>query len=351
MKPASPTIKDVAAAAGVSIATVSAVLNGTVRVSPQRSELVRNAIASLGYAPNGPARSLRLGRTKVIGIVVGDITNPFFTSLIHVIEQRASEAGYFVMIANSDDDMVRELELLRLFREQRVAGILLAPAGHDESYVSALREMVDVPTVLIDRQLPGMPFDTVVVDNQKAARAVTQYLLRLGHRRIGIVIGDPQLWTTSQRLVGHKLALIEAGIAPDPNLECYADAREGAAYQAVQRLLTAVDPPTAIFAANNLMMLATSEAVLDMGYRCPDDISIAGVDDLPWSSAIRPKLTTACQPIEEIGKEALKLLLDRLNDVKRENLDTKFVMLEPRLFIQSSCARIADVALQGEVHA
>jgi len=319
-------------------------------VSPQRTEAVQKAIAALGYAPHGPARSLRLGRTNVIGIVVGDISNPFFTSLIRVVEQRASEAGYFVMVANSDDDVDRELELLRLFREQRVAGILLAPAGNDESYVSALRDLVDAPIVLVDRQLPGTPFDTVVVDNRKAARTVTQYLLRLGHRRIGIVVTNRQLWTMTQRLEGYRETLIEAGIVPDANLECFAGPQERAAYNAVQQLLTQSDPPSAILAANNMTMLATIESVLDMGYRCPEDISIAGIDDLPWSSAIRPKLTTACQPIEEIGKAALNLLFGRLNVEDRTNAEVKFIMLEPRLFIQSSCDRITEAVSENVVH-
>jgi LacI family transcriptional regulator len=340
-RPAPPTIKDVAAAAGVSIATVSAVLNGTSQVSVKRSKLVRDAVVALGYAPNGPARSLRLGRTSVIGVVVGDIANPFFTSLIRVIEKRASEAGYFVMIANSDDGVRREFELLRLFREQRVAGIILAPSGHDEAYVSALREIIDVPTVVVDRRLPGTPFDTVVVDNRKAARAATQYLLRLGHRRIGIVMGNQKLWTTTERLAGYREALTEAGVASHLALESYSGSNDGPAHNAVQQLLTAADPPTAIFAANNVVMLATIESVLDMGYRCPEDISIAGIDELPWGSAIRPKLTTVCQPIEEIGREALRLLVNRLGETKTTANDPSIIMLEPRLFIQNSCKRIA----------
>ena len=341
-KRAPPTIRDVAAAAGVSIATVSAVLNGKVRVSPQRSELVRKAIADLGYAPNGPARSLRSGRSKVIGIVVGNVANPFFTSVIRIIEQRASEAGYFVMVANSDDDVDRELELLRLFREQRVAGIVLAPAASDDDYVAALRDAIDVPAVLVDRQLPDMPFDTVVVDNRKAARSVTQYLLRLGHKRIGIVLADPQFWTTQERLAGYREAMAEAGHSPDPALQCLTVPREAEAYQAVQRLLTGPKPPTAIFAANNVTMLATVESVFDIGYRCPDDISIAGIDELPWASAIRPKLTTVCQPVEDIGKETMRLLLGRLDRSVESSTEPRRVMLEPRLFIQNSCARITD---------
>src|SRR5882757_2697694 len=236
-RPAAATIKDVAASAGVSIATVSAVLNGTPPVSPKRSKLVREAIASLGYAPHGPARSLRSGRTRAIGIIVGDIANPFFTSLIRVVEQRASEAGYFVIVANSDDDTDKEINLLKLFREQRVAGVLLAPAGDDEAYVAALHSLIDVPVVLVDRQLPDAPFDTVVINNVKAAQMVTEYLVRLGHRRIAIVIGKQHLWTTTQRFDGYREGLRQARIDPDLGLECIADSRTDSAYRIVQKLL------------------------------------------------------------------------------------------------------------------
>lgn len=344
------TIKDVASAAGVSIATVSAVINQNIPVSPKRSKAVRDAIASLGYAPHGPARSLRRGTTNAIGIIVGDITNPFFTSLIRVVEQRASDAGYFVIVANSDDDTGKEINLLRLFREQRVAGIMLAPAGDDEAYVETLRSLIDVPVVLIDRQLPGVPFDTVVVDNLKAAGMVTDYLIRLNHRRIGVVIGKQHLWTTEQRVAGYRQALKAAGIEPEVELECLADSRADAAYRAVQRLLTTSPRPTAIFAANNMMMLGAIEAVIDLGFRCPEDVSIAGIDDLPWSSAIRPKLTTVSQPIELLGTRALGMLLARIRHEGEggARIDPRVEVLEPEFLVRDSCARLN--ALPADAH-
>lgn len=339
-KPA--TIRDVANAAGVSIATVSAVLNRTATVSAKRFNLVQDAIASLGYAPHGPARSLRRGKTNAIGIIVGDIANPFFTSLIRAIERQASEGGYFVIVANSDDDTSKEISLLQLFKEQRVAGVILAPAGDDETYVATLRQLVDVPVVLVDRRLPGSPFDTVVVDNFKAAQMVTDYLVRLGHRRIGVVIGKQHLWTTEQRFEGYRQALSEAGIEPILNLETFADSRANAAYRAVQKLLVLPDRPTAIFAANNMMMLGAIEAVIDMGFRCPEDISIAGIDDLPWSSAIRPKLTTVSQPVEQLGSRALALLLDRvqLSKAVAGGGPPRTEILQPEFLVRDSCARL-----------
>src|SRR6266404_4458292 len=158
------TIKDVARVAGVSIATVSATLNGTARVSEKRSRRIWDAIQEVGYTPHGIARSLRLGQTRSIGLIVGDIANPFFTSLAKAVEARASAAGYSVIVANSDEEPKKELALLKMLREQRVAGILLAPSGHDESYRQALLRFADMPLVLVDRQLENLPFGAVIID-------------------------------------------------------------------------------------------------------------------------------------------------------------------------------------------
>lgn len=339
------TIRDVARTAGVSISTVSAILNGTARVSEKLTRRVRQAIEATGYSRDGVARSLRLGRTSSIGLVVGDISNPFFTSLAKAVETRASEAGYLVIVANTDEQPDRELKLLTLLREQRVAGIILAPAGHDDDYLSALSLLKNSPVVLIDRHLPDTGFESVSVDNVAAAKMVTDYLVRLNHRRIAIVLGKQHLWTTEQRLRGFHDSLAAAGICPDSTLELSADSRIESAYDAVQHLLNLPNRPTAIFAANNLMMLGAIEAIMDMGFRCPEDVSLAGIDDFPWISAIRPQLTTVAQPIKELGKVSVELLLDQIRDRIRQDAgqdcERKVRVLEPRLLIRGSCARLS----------
>lgn len=341
------TIKDVARAAGVSIATVSAILNDTARVSEKLTKRVWEAIEATGYSPDGVARSLRLGRTRAIGLVVGDISNPFFTSLAKAVERRASEAGYLVMVANTDEQPDRELKLLKLLREQRAAGILLAPAGHDSAYLSALSLLGNSPVVLIDRHLPEANFESVIVDNVAAAKMATDYLVRLNHRRIAMVIGKQHLWTTEQRVRGFHESLTAAGISPDMTLELSANSRIETAYEAVQRLLHLPNRPTAIFAANNLMMLGAIQAVMDMGFRCPEDVSLAGIDDFPWSSTIRPQLTTVAQPIDELGKIAVERLLEQIesrNDpATDQNRERKTSVLEPRLLIRDSCSRLPPV--------
>jgi len=335
------TIKDVARVADVSIATVSALLNGTARVSDKLAQRIWAAIESTGYSPHGPARSLRLGRTRSIALVVGDISNPFFTSLAKTVEARAVEAGYMVIVANSDEEPEKELKLLEMLREQRVAGILLTPSGHDPSYLLALSRITDIPIVLLDRMLPQSAFDSVVVDNLAMARMATDYLVRLNHRRIALVIGKQHIWTMEQRLHGYREGLKLAGITADPTLELVADTRIETAYEVVQRLLTQPDPPTAIFAANILMMLGAIEAVMDMGYRCPEQVSLAGIDDFPGSSAIRPLLTTVTQPIEELAERAVRRLLEKIDEAptaaRKPNPQT--ITLMPRLLIRDSCSR------------
>jgi LacI family transcriptional regulator len=333
------TIKDVARVAGVSIATVSATLNGTARVSEKRSQRVWDAVRSVGYTPHGIARSLRLGHTRSIGLIVGDISNPFFTSLAKAVEARASDAGYMVILVNSDENPVKELNLIKMLLEQQVAGILLAPSGFDAAYRAKLSETVRVPLVLVDRLLPLAAYDAVVVDNRAAARMVTDYLVRLNHERIAIVIGRQHLWTTEQRVRGFREGLRAAGMPRQAELEIAADSRIETAYEATQRLLSLSDPPTAIFAANNLMMLGALEAILDMGFECPGRISLAGIDDFSWSSAIRPRLTTVSQPIEEMGLRAVDQLLERVANRKAaKRAMSKTITLEPRFLIRDSCS-------------
>ena len=325
------TIKDVAKAAGVSIATVSATSNGKGGVSEKRSRRVWDAVAAVGYSPHGIARSLRLGRTQVIGLVVGDIANPFFTSLAKAVEARASASGYSVIVANSDEEPKKELALLKMLREQRVAGILLAPSGYDESYM---------PLVVVDRQLENMPFGAVVIDNVAAARMVTDYLVRLGHRRIAMISGQPHLSTADERRRGFREGLAAAGIRFDEELEPVADSRTENAYEAVQRLLTLPNPPTAIIAGNNLMTLGVIQAVADMRFRCPEQVSITGIDDFSWNAVIRPKLTTVAQPIDQLGKSSVDELFARMTEPGRLTAPGRVITLAPRFIIRESCGPV-----------
>lgn len=336
------TIRDVARAAGVSVGTASAALSGSAPVSARLSRKVREAVEEVGYAPDGVARSLRLGRTNTLALVISDISNPFFASLAKAVEKAANAAGYSLVLCNTDEDPAKELKLLSLMRVQRVDGIIVAPSGFEADYVAGLNRLSGPPIVMVDRSVPGVAFDDVVVDNVGAARLVTEYLIRLGHRRIAIVGGRPHISTAEERLRGYQEALTAHGIEVEPDLALAADFQAEPAFDAVQALLGRPNPPTAIFAANNMMAIGTVQAVLSMGFRCPDDISIAGIDDFIWSSTMQPRLTTVVQPIEAMGESAVRCLLERLSGGKAptERMEARHVVLPARLLIRESCRRL-----------
>jgi DNA-binding LacI/PurR family transcriptional regulator len=340
------TIRDVAKAAGVSVGTVSAALNNSAPVSPRLSRRVFRAVEQVGYAPNSVARSLRLGRTRTLALVISDISNPFFASLAKAVERAADAAGYSLVLCNTDEDPEKELRMIQLLRVQRVDGIMVAPAGFSADYAQRLAKIASMPVVLVDRTVEGLSFDDVVVDNVAAARIVTEYLIRLGHRRIAIVGGRPHVSTAEGRLRGYREAMAAHGLPIEPGFELQADFQTERAFDVVQTLLGRPNPPTAIFAANNLMAIGTVQAAISMGFRCPDDISIAGIDDFVWTTTMQPRLTTVVQPIEAMGESAVRCLVERLDRPAAAGAPPppQHVVLPPRLLIRESCRRLDAAA-------
>jgi len=330
------TMTDVARLARTSVATVSAIVNGSARVSPALAARVRAAIAEVGYRPDGIARSLKKGSTQTIGLLVTDITNPFFTAVVHSVEDAAQAGGYSVFLCNSDEDVAEERTYLDLLLTRRVDGLILVPTGKAADYAGfALAPRA--PVVFIDRVIPGVPVDTVTVDNLRASQAAIEYLLRLGHRRIGIVTGLPHLSTSAERLKGYRRALRKAGIAVDPELVRQGDFRQEGAFQAAQSLLALRSRPTAIFASNNLMAIGTMLAVRAAGLSCPEDVSLACFDDFDWAGVFHPRLTVLRQPTAEIGLRAMALLLERLRGAKN-GAAPHHIALKAELVVRDSCA-------------
>jgi LacI family transcriptional regulator len=325
---------DVAAAAGVSVATVSAAVNGTAPVSKELRERIENAIQAIGYKRNAVARSLKMGTTKTIGLVVADITNPFFTDVVAVIQDVLHRAGYAVMLCCTDENASLQEEQISLLLDRMVDGLIIAPAGDDE----ALRRLVrgaSVPVVLIDRVCHDLEADAVVLDNQHAVKAAAKYIIDLGHRSIGYISGSLDTSTGRDRLAGYRAALEEAGIDRADEFVRLGNFREKDAYMATMQLLTRPDRPSAIFAANNLMVIGVMKAIRDMGLRCPDDISVASFDDFPWADVFQPNLTTIAQPVQAIGEQAAELILSRIaGSALREPLQ---IVLKGRLMIRESC--------------
>jgi LacI family transcriptional regulator len=325
-------IADVAAAAQVSAATVSRVLNGSGAVSPERAERVIKAAADLGYQPFGPARALRQQRTRVWAVIIADIENPFFTSMVRGIEDVAREHGHQIVLCNSDEDVAKEAAYLEVAISERMAGVVIAVASTKASRLDTLLER-DTPVVAVDR-VPASragAINSVVVDNRLGAALATDHLLSIGCKRIACITGPTRLSTASDRLAGYREALQRAKVPFDAALVRRADFRQEGGHEAALDLFGGRKRPDALFVANNLMTLGALAALRELGLGVPDDVSVIGFDDAPWAELTAPPLTVVAQPTYRIGTEAARLLASA-----REDASTRQVVLPPSLVVRES---------------
>lgn len=332
-----PTIIDVARGAGVSIATVSAFLNGTSHVSAELTHRIESSIAEIGYERNAVARSLKTGATRTIGLTVADIRNPFFTDVVATIQNVLNRSGYAVMLCSSDEDTSKQDEQIKLLLDRSVDGLIIAPAGEDE-VMRRLVKSTRKPVVLIDRMIEGLGVDAVVLDNAVAVFEAIQYLIGLGHRRIGYISGSLSTTTGRDRLEGFQRALSAATLPYEIHLVREGHFREADGYRAAMQLMNMPQPPTALFSANNLMVIGAMRAIRDMGRSCPEDVSVACMDDFPWADVFSPRLTAVAQPVEAIGEQAARFLLDRLAGVAPAH--PQVITLRGRLVVRNSCIPI-----------
>lgn len=353
------SMKDVAEYAGVSATTVSHVINETRYVSAETRQRVLAAIEALDYHPSAIARGLATNSTQAIGLVVSDITNPFWPTVTLGVEYEISQYGYHTIFCNTDEDPNREADYLRLLLGQRTAGLLIGPTGVRSEY---LLKMVaeHLPIVFLDRGLPGVDVPLVCVDNEGGAYAAIQYMLAMGHTRIGVLMGIETVSTQVQRVSGYKRALQDAGLLldevlivqadnrfytnlpfmPIPRPVGAADDRADAVYPsavaAVNTLFDLPEPPTAIFVSNNQMMLAALQAIAERGLHCPDDISLVAFDDPDWARFYAPPLTVVRQPTYKLGQMAAQLLMRLIN----EEPVTTGVTLPVELVIRESVKQV-----------
>jgi LacI family transcriptional regulator len=309
------TIRDVAAAAGVSPATVSRVLNGKEDVAADLRRRVLDAVTGLGYRRNGPARSLRTRAAMVLGVIISDITNPFFTAVVRGAEDQAQLAGYSVVLANADEDVAKEARYLEVAAAEQMAGVLLSPASSRQTRIDVLAER-GIPVVTIDRRLAAASVDRHTDNTHHAPGAPTEHLIAQGCRRVGFVAGPVQITTGASRLAGYRAALRAAGRAPDPSLTAYADFRTEGGHAATEQLLRSRRPPDGLLISNNLMTIGGLQAIAEAGLTIPADIAVVGFDDDIWATALRPPLTVVTQPTYEIGRVAAELLLRRVDGGK-----------------------------------
>ncbi|MFF6996982.1 LacI family DNA-binding transcriptional regulator [Streptomyces sp. NPDC008313] len=312
------TMVDVARHAGVSVATVSHVLNDTRPVRPRTRQAVLDAIDELGYTPNTLARSLVTSRTRSIGLAVSAISNPYFTEILQGVEAAALEHGYSLLIADPHDDPVHELKAVRLLHERRVDGVIIAPsAGPGELVGHLLRHAV--PAVFLDRLVdpaaaPGDParFDQVCAESTEPTTRLVGHLTGLGHKRVGLVAGLPGLSTTTERITGYRHGLAAAGLPYDERLVVHGDSAAEGGERATRALLALGVPPTALVTANNAMTIGALRALRERGLSVPGDLALCCFDDFPWADLFSPRLTAISQPSKEIGARAVRLLLERL---------------------------------------
>jgi DNA-binding LacI/PurR family transcriptional regulator len=329
------SLKEVAREAGVSTATVSRVLNGFQNVREDTRSRVERAIRELDYQPNRVARRLRAREvsSKLLGLIVPDIQNPFYVDVVRGIEDRALADQYAVLMCNFAQDEKRERLYVDIMRSESVDGLIVAPAHQrDPKVIELVRE--GLPIVCVDRGLEGVEVDVVVVDNRQGAFDAVDHLARLGHRRIAYVAGLPRIPSTMERLAGYEEALAAHGIDKDETLVRFGDSKHESGRLLTGELLDLPNPPTALFTGNNLITLGALETIHRGGLRIPEDVAIVGFDDMYWSISLNPPLTAVSQPGYEIGRRAADLLLQRIADPTRPRVK---LVLKTSLVVRRSC--------------
>ncbi|WP_235491770.1 LacI family DNA-binding transcriptional regulator [Leifsonia sp. Root112D2] len=333
------SVREVAALAGVSVGTVSNVLNRPDKVADATVTRVRDAIEQLGFVRNDAARQLRAGRSRSIGLVVLDAANPFFTDLARGAEARALKDGLAVLLGNSDEDAAREASYLDLFEEQRVAGLLITPVGDATARLERLRER-GTPTVLVDRQAENSLFSSVAVDDVAGGHMAVAHLIETGRTRIAFVGGPHGIRQVADRLEGARRAVAEH---PDVTLELIETESltvlQGRAVGEAMRARAEKDRPDAIFAANDLLAVGLLQGLIMLSdIRVPQDIALIGYDDIAFASSSVVPLSSIRQPSELIGSTAVDLLLREA--ASEGDFAHEHVVFQPELVVRASTAGV-----------
>lgn len=333
------TIKDVALRAGVSVTTVSHVVNDTRHVSAKGRERVELAIRELGYVPNAMARSLKSNTTSTLGMLIPNSSNPYFAEIVRIVEDRCFGAGYTLVLCNTDDEPRRQSVYLQVLAERRIDGLIVVSTGDDDSLVTQLQGL-RIPTVLVDREIADPSCDLVETAHMQGGLLAVRHLLSLGHKRIACIGGPVGLTPSEQRIEGWRMALAEAGTTPNADALLWRGAfTSQSGYEAMHAILRTEHPPSAVFVCNDLMAIGALRAAHESGVHVPDELSIVGFDDIELSAYTSPPLTTVAQPKERIGALAVDMLLERVSGKRR---DARKVVLQPELRVRASTARHAS---------
>ncbi|MBK1875569.1 LacI family DNA-binding transcriptional regulator [Pelagicoccus mobilis] len=328
-----PTIREVSRHAGVSTATVSRVLAGLGGASEATQQRIETAVKELGYQRNRMASGLRSQRSTLVGVVIPDLQNPFFTGIVGGIEEVLHEAGYTIFLANSASDVDRERAELQMLQSERICGLLFIPSS---ASAEAYQDLCDgeLPVVAIDRVPGGLALDSVTVANEAGAFQGVTHLIEAGYRKIGLVNGPDEIVVARERGTGYRRALQDAGLKLRPSWMASGSFQSESGYELTKAMLSKKNRPEAVFVGSFVTALGALRAVTELGLKVPDEVALMGFDDMPWAAAMNPPLSVVAQPVREIGRSAAKLLLERL---EAPDLGIRSLVLNTDLVVRESC--------------
>ncbi|MCU6795091.1 LacI family transcriptional regulator [Paenibacillus sp. WQ 127069] len=329
------TIYDIAKEAGVSIATVSKVINRGGRISEKTRNKVIKIMDELNYQPSVVASALTGKQTYTLGLLLPDLANPFFAEIARSIEDRAQEMGFNVVICSTDNSLDKEERYISLLKQKSVDGIIIATGVRNDAL---LKELVrqKLPVALIARDMPAVAVDIVLVDDFQGGYLATSYLIQNGHKQIAVIAEDTEVMSSKERIRGYRHALEEAGIPFNPELVRISDFSVKSGKIAAGELLQGLKACTAVFACNDLLAIGTIQAAREMKLSIPDDLSVVGFDNTILATIVDPPLTTIAQPIQDMGAQVVNMILRHINGGHTMN---QRMVLPPELVIRSSVSR------------
>jgi DNA-binding LacI/PurR family transcriptional regulator len=336
------SIKDIARAAGVSHSTVSRALSSSPLVNAQTKERIQRLAREMGYSPDAQARSLVMGRTQTLGLVVTTITDPFIAEVVQVVERRALDHGYSVVLTSSNAEPEREIAAVEMLHSKRVDAVIVTSSRIGALYQDHL-DRLGVPVVLINShsQQRGPYTFSITMDNQQGACLAAKHLIEQGHRRIAYVTGPADHSDDLERMAGYQAALGQAGLQADPSSIIHGTGRADGGEQALEILLEQVGRPTAALCYNDMTAIGLMRAAWARGLSIPEDLAVVGFDDVPFASYVRPALTTVAQPIVEMGRRATEMALELISkDGAGAEEQATNVVLPGRLVVRGSSGAI-----------
>ncbi|HBG16460.1 MAG TPA: LacI family transcriptional regulator [Firmicutes bacterium] len=332
------TMKDIAKIAGVSINTVSRALNDKPEINEKTRRRIKRIARELNYTPNSIAASLASRKTKTIGLIIPDICDPFFAQQARGVEDTAKEEGYSVILLNTDEISEAELKAVATLRSIRVAGLMLTSVFPGTDHIENLNKQ-KVPLVLLNRRCQEIDTNYVINDNQKGAYKATKHLIKLGHKKIGVILGPQRITSVLDRYVGYKKAMAEAGIELSEKYIVYGENLKPSTGEILAEQLLRNNPrPTAILAYCDSLAIGAYAAARNMGLSIPEELALVGYDDIPYAQYFEIPLTTVAQPAYNMGKAACKIILEKIKlGGDEKDLESQHIVFEPELVIRKSC--------------